>query len=280
VKSVTSSEWEAASAGNKLHAVAVQGERVQVGPETAREPFSGGPGTLVSALGLAWESARLHRPGAPPLKDRAEQAAWLQRCCQLLCTMHRFDVRVTGPEPPAASVIVANHLGYIDPLVICALHPCSPIAKSEVSDWLYIGAMTRRLNVLFVRRDDVHSRARTLLRAYRNIKAGVSVLNFPEGTTTRLALLPFQRGAFWLARRTGRPLVPLVMYFDDPDLCWVDQEGLLPHYVKLWSRKNRTLHIQYLPPIDPRAFPSPDALLEVTRSAIKNVLDYGSRQAP
>ena len=58
-----------------------------------------------------------------------------------------------------------------------------PVAKVEVSSWLAIGGLTRRLNVNFVHRESIPGRARTLLRALRTLQRGVSVLNFPEGTT-------------------------------------------------------------------------------------------------
>ncbi len=168
-------------------------------------------------------------PAALHLKARR-----LGELCAMVCDLHQIQVEVRGALPEAPSIVVANHLGYIDPIVLCSLLPLSPIAKSEISDWALVGVPLERLNVSFVRRGDAHSGARVLLRSLRSLQAGVSVLNFPEGTTSRGGLLPFHLGAFWLSRRTGVPVVPVAIDFEDMGLCWVDREGFLPHYAKVW----------------------------------------------
>jgi len=183
----------------------------------------------------AWRALRsileLRRAGPGEARARAERLAEL---CRLICQLHQVEVELRGELPQQPSIIVANHLGYIDPMVLCALMPLSPIAKREISDWALVGAPLERLNVSFVRRGDAHSGARVLLRSLRALRAGVSVLNFPEGTTSRGGLLPFHLGAFWLSRRTGLPVIPVAMDFEDMGLCWVDREAFLPHYAKVW----------------------------------------------
>jgi 1-acyl-sn-glycerol-3-phosphate acyltransferase len=183
----------------------------------------------------AWRVLRsilgLRRGGPVGAAARAER---LKELCRLVCDLHEVEVELRGALPEHPSIVVANHLGYIDPMVLCALMPLSPIAKREISDWALVGAPLERLNVSFVRRGDAHSGARVLLRSLRALRAGVSVLNFPEGTTSRGGLLPFHLGAFWLSRYTGLPVVPVAMDFEDMGLCWVDREGFLPHYAKVW----------------------------------------------
>lgn len=183
----------------------------------------------------AWRALRsiveLRRSAPVGARARAQR---LKELCTLICEVHRVEVELRGELPEQPAIIVANHLGYIDPMVLCALMPLSPIAKREISDWALVGAPLERLNVSFVRRGDAHSGARVLLRSLRALSEGVSVLNFPEGTTSRGGLLPFHLGAFWLARRTGLPVVPVGMDFEDMGLCWVDREGFLPHYAKVW----------------------------------------------
>src|SRR5437868_1244445 len=47
-----------------------------------------------------------------------------------LLEAHGIEVAVAGVIEPAPAILVANHLGYLDPLVIASLVPCAPIAKS------------------------------------------------------------------------------------------------------------------------------------------------------
>jgi 1-acyl-sn-glycerol-3-phosphate acyltransferase len=174
--------------------------------------------------------------------------------------------------PRGPVVLVANHLGYIDPLVLCSLVPCSPIAKSELRGWPLLGEGLRRLNVSFVRRGAPASGARVLKQCLRTLRSGVSVLNFPEGTTSRGGLLPFQLGAFWLARRSGLPVVPVGMEFETPDMCWVDDEGFLPHYGRMiWSKlqgRRRRVSVSIGEPIEAGQFQSEIESSWAARSAI------------
>jgi len=231
----------------------------------AREPASAGPSLL-----RFWQALQqLQRVGASGL---AERAAELRRTCQQACELHGIDVELVGTLPPGPAVIVANHLGYIDPVVLCSLIPCSPIAKSEIRSWPLVGEPLRRMNVSFGRRGSPQSGARVLKQCLRTLRSGVSVLNFPEGTTSRGGLLPFQLGAFWLARKSGLPIVPIGMEFQTPDMCWVDAEGFLPHYGRIvWGKlrgKRREVRVCVGEPIDPELFQSEIASSVAARSAI------------
>ena len=185
-----------------------------------------------------------------------ERAMALQTLAGWICQLHGIKVEMQGRFPDGPAIIVANHLGYVDPLVLCSLLACSPIAKHEIEAWVLIGVPLARLNVNFVRRSDAHSGATVLRRCLRTLRAGVSVLNFPEGTTSRGELGPFHWGAFWLARRSGVPVVPVGIDFDDLSLCWVDDEAFLPHYAKLWWKRRRTVRVCVGEPLDPGRYKS------------------------
>ncbi|HKO92975.1 MAG TPA: lysophospholipid acyltransferase family protein [Polyangiaceae bacterium] len=204
--------------------------------------------------------------------EAREQAEALRELCRELCQLHGIEVEQCGQLPERPVVIVANHLGYIDPLVLCSLLPCSPIAKSEIADWPLIGALLRRRNVSFVRRGSAHSGARVLKRCLGGLRAGVSVLNFPEGTTSRGGLLPFQMGAFWLARRSGLPILPVAMDFESPAMCWVGDDAFLPHYSKLlWGKlrgQSCKVRVAVGDLLDPARFRSELDLCWATRGAI------------
>jgi lyso-ornithine lipid O-acyltransferase len=218
----------------------------------------------------AWRVIRalveLHQKG--PL-EAVQKAARLAELCGLVCEMHRIEVEVRGTLPNTPAIIVANHLGYIDPIVLCSLLPLSPIAKSEICDWALVGVPLERLNVSFVRRGDAWSGARVLLRCLDSLRAGVSVLNFPEGTTSRGGLLPFHLGAFWLALHTGVPIVPIAIDFEDMGLCWVDRESFLPHYAKVWwTAGSRRVRVSVGAPLLPRDYKS---VLDLSWAAQKSI---------
>lgn len=57
---------------------------------------------------------------------------------------------VHGNLPTEPAILVANHLGYIDPIAICSVAPAIPIAKQEVRDWPLLGGAAARYGTMFV----------------------------------------------------------------------------------------------------------------------------------
>lgn len=217
-----------------------------------------------------WQSLqRLQAAAAGGAVERAEE---LRRICQRACQLHRIHVELVGQVPQGPAIFVSNHLGYIDPVVLCSLVACSPIAKSEIRAWPLVGEPLGRLNVCFVQRGSALSGALVLRQCLKTLAAGVSVLNFPEGTTSRGGLLPFQLGAFWLARRSGLPLIPIGMEFETPDMCWVDDEAFLPHYGRVlwgrWQGLRRNVRVSVGAALDARQFQSVIDASWAARSAI------------
>jgi 1-acyl-sn-glycerol-3-phosphate acyltransferase len=162
---------------------------------------------------------------------RSRQAQALASVVREVCAIHAIEVDVKGMFPERPCVLVANHLSYLDPLVILSQVAAAPIAKAEVADWPMIGPAARALGVSFVDRGSMLRRARVLRRAVTALREGVSVLNFPEGTTTRGdTILPFHRGIFGAAMLAEVPVVPLALTYEDRDLAWTDNATFLPHY--------------------------------------------------
>lgn len=214
--------------------------------------------------------------GAPRVR-----AEWLQRLCQGVCRLHDLDLQVSGRIPDEPVIYVANHLSYVEPVAICSLTPCAPIAKLEVASWPVVGAIARQLNVIFVRRGDAASAALVLRLAMRRLEAGVSVLNFPEGTTTRGEVLGFRRGIFGIAGRLGVPVVPLALSFAAGELCWVDDDSFVAHYARTVIGASHSVHIQVGPMMFMRAGESAEEFAERTRAWIVNARRRGgSRSTP
>jgi 1-acyl-sn-glycerol-3-phosphate acyltransferase len=232
-------------------------------------PLSFGAVNVATLPRVFWSLIALHRTTPRTAHDRAVE---LRRLCTSVCEMHGIEVEVQGRIAEGPAVIVCNHLGYIDPIVLCSLLPCSPIAKKEIEAWPLVGLPLSRLEVNFVRRGDPLSGARVLRRALATLAAGISVLNFPEGTTSRGTLQPFHLGAFWLARRSGVPVVPIGMTFEDDELCWVDDEAFLPHYAKVWCKQRLAVRVNVGEPLEPARFQSEADLSFAARGSIAQLL--------
>src|SRR5262249_1187432 len=157
---------------------------------------------------------------------------------------------------------------YIDPLVIGSLFPCVPLAKAEIASWPVVGNGAQALGVIFVRRGDPYSGARALRAGLRALRQGVSVLGFPEGTTSRHSVLPFQRGLFGLAKIARVPIVPIALHYDDPAAAWVGDEWFLPHYVRTAMRPKTHAFLRVG---EPSLVTSTNGAAELARTRISNL---------
>jgi len=133
----------------------------------------------------------------------------------------QFLVRIAGVRPEvsgAANVVdgpqifVANHQGNCDIVLLSGYMPrqFQWIAKQELFRVPVFGrAMLRAGHVPINRgsRDDAYS---SLDAAAQAIRAGRSVMIFPEGTRSRSGEMgQFKRGTSYLALKSGAPIVPV-----------------------------------------------------------------------
>lgn len=227
-------------------------------------------GTLAATLWRLRRVSGLRRTRA----EWMSVASTLQEVTEHLCARNGIEFDIRGARPPAGAVIVANHVSYVDTLVLPSLLPATCVAKREVADWPLIGPMTERLGVLFVDRASVTSGAVVLRQAMRALEAGVAVIAFPEGTTSAGAgVLPFKRGIFGIARRLGVPVVAAALSYDDPSVAWTGDASFLDHYIKgVAGRRHTTVRLSFSAPIDPQGWPNASALADAARDFIANQL--------
>lgn len=231
--------------------------------------LSGGLFNALAELG----SARM----APP-RDSREAAHRLAGALGAVARAHDLSVTVTGTIPRGVALIVANHVSYLDPLAILPVCPALPIAKGEVAQWPIIGPIGAALGVTFVARAEPMGRARVLRRIHDLLAAGVSVLNFPEGTTTRGdKVLPFHRGTFGIAQRLGVPVVPVAVRYRDPGSAWCDAATFLPHYLRTVGQTRVEVTLAFGPAMSPRAGELPEDMAARARNHITRSLDAGTR---
>jgi 1-acyl-sn-glycerol-3-phosphate acyltransferase len=140
---------------------------------------------------------------------------FLTRLARLLTRLilgSRFHLFGTANVPKAGPLlIVSNHVGAIDPVIIGAWTP-RPVwfmAKAELFQGAFAWLM-RGYHAFPVIR---HSPDRTALRrAFDLLKHGSAVVLFPEGHRAESArLLRAEPGAGFIARRSGAPLVPVAI---------------------------------------------------------------------
>ena len=134
------------------------------------------------------------------------RALWLQRHARRMLKIVRLEACAGGPVP-TRGLLVSNHLGYLDVLVIASLAPAVFVAKSEVKSWPVIGWLTQLGGTLFVdrgRRTHV-SRVNDAIQAV--LEQGALVVLFPEGTSSDgRTVLPFKSSLLEPAAQSAHPI--------------------------------------------------------------------------
>lgn len=167
--------------------------------------------TVVSALCVAVSGALiLLVPGV----ERRRRIARRGLRVTFLCAAMPFRVDGIDRLPDEPSIVIANHLSYLDGLVLIAALPphFTPVIKAEIRDAPVIGRVLQRVGSRFVQREPAMRAGRDTKHLLDALKAGESLAVFPEGTfSVDDGLLPFRDGAFFLANKAGSPVVPLAI---------------------------------------------------------------------
>lgn len=139
-------------------------------------------------------------------------------------------LRVMGqPVLNGPALIVANHISWLDILVIHAARHCRFVSKSDIRDWPLIGTLATGAGTLYIER----ARRKDALRMVHDIadalREGEVVAIFPEGTTSDgRTLLPFHANLIQAAIQADAPVQPMSLKFIDAQ---TGEPSFAPSYI-------------------------------------------------
>lgn len=128
-----------------------------------------------------------------------------------------IHLRVLGqPVSSGPALMVANHISWLDILVIHAARHCRFVSKSDVRDWPLVGMLATGAGTLYIERTNRRDALRMVKDMADAMKNGDVVAIFPEGTTSDgRELLPFHANLIEAAVQAGAPVQPLSLKFID-----------------------------------------------------------------
>ena len=218
----------------------------------------------MSWAGVLWPTFTL----LPRLAAGAEPQSGLHRWARRLLPGLGVDLEVRGQLRRDLPLWVANHLSWVDPVVLMSLRPMGTVAKGEVTGYPLIGGWARKAGLHFVDREDPASRASALAAFTGSLRAGRPMLLFPEGTTTRgQRLAPFYEGGLRAAHALGLPAQPTRLSSPAPHYPWTGDETLLPHLRTLLATRTQVT-LEALEPLHPADFSDPGDWVTAFRTAL------------
>ncbi|GAC1601804.1 MAG: lysophospholipid acyltransferase family protein [Ramlibacter sp.] len=173
-------------------------------------------GRLAHALvhGIAgWTTIVFRFPGMSQRDREARVQAWARRMLEIL----GIGLEVRGTPPTQGPLmLVANHISWLDILVIHAARHCRFVSKSDVQSWPLIGRLATGAGTLYIARESRRDAMRVVHRMADSLRAGEILAVFPEGTTSDgVSLLPFHGNLVQAAISASVPALPVALDFVD-----------------------------------------------------------------
>ena len=183
----------------------------------------------------------------------------------LLRTILNIKVTVDGDQDqlePGGYVIIANHMGYVDGIVLGSIFPILFVSKKEVRSWPVIGLWNTLCGSIFIDRQHKGQVGVLVEEMGRKLRQEANILLFPEGTSTNgERLLPFQTVPLAAPLRSRSIIVPTTLTYksieDRPvgpfnrDLIyWYGDMDFVSHFWKLLALRSVDVLVTIQPKIE------------------------------
>lgn len=190
-----------------------------------------------------------------PFVKHSSRQRMIQRWSRRLLRMLAIELDTSGHSAqfPARTLIVANHISWLDIFVLNAHHPSRFIAKSEIRRWPFVGMLVGNVGTIFLDRSRRRDVAGINTQVEKALASGDVIALFPEGTTTYgRQLLPFHGSLIQPAIAAGGHVVPVAIRYTHADgshsdaASYVGEQSLLQSVrALLRARKTRVrLHLE------------------------------------
>lgn len=207
---------------------------------------------------------RLLRTRSPWPKYFTKAARWLSG----------VDVTIIGTPAPRDVLFIANHISWIDILLLAGQTGSAFVAKADMAPWPVFGWMATLNNSVYVARDqrlDVGAQAVAIKAA---LQTHQPLTLFPEGTTANgRVLLPFRSSllAAVAPPPKGITIQPVAIDYgaEAANIAWTESESVGVNALRIMARARRlrvTLH--FMDPLDTALFNDRKAITKHARDMI------------
>ena len=183
----------------------------------------------------------------------------------LLRLILNIKVTVAGDEGQlerGGYVIIANHVSYVDGIVLASIFPILFVSKREVKSWPVVGQWNVLCGTIFINRQRKDQVGFLIEEMTRKLKQEANILLFPEGTSTNgEKMLPFQTVPLGAPLRNRSIIVPATITYKTIDeepvtavnrdfVYWYGDMEFAPHFWNLLGRRSVEVLVTIQPKIE------------------------------
>ena len=182
---------------------------------------------------------------------RRARATWLHRLCAKVAKITGIRIEIVGTRP-ASGLVVANHLSYLDIILLSAVARPIFVSKAEVAAWPFFGRCARYAGTIFVDRERRGSVAPVAEQMREALAEPVPLVLFPEGTSSGgETVLPFKASLFAPVAAWHCPVTACAIDYalpggsvPDEVAYWRDHD-FAPHLLNLLSKTGLSIRIAF-----------------------------------
>jgi len=185
---------------------------------------------------------------------RRARARWLHRLCFRVAKVTGIRVVIAG-VPPARGLVAANHLSYLDIILLSAIAGPVFVSKAEVAAWPFFGRCARYGGTIFVDRERRGAVGEVAAHMRTALDAGVPLVLFPEGTSSGGdGVLAFKPSLFAPVAGLDCDVTACAIDYALPggsvadDVAYWRDHSFAPHLLNLLSKLGLGIRVAFGPP--------------------------------
>ena len=183
----------------------------------------------------------------------------------LLRLILNIKVTIAGDEGQlerGGYVVIANHVSYVDGIVLGSIFPIVFVSKREVKKWPIVGQWNVLCGTIFINRQRKNEVGTMVCEMTRKLRQEANVLLFPEGTSTNgEKMLPFQTVPLAAPLRSRSIIVPVTLAYTTIDeqpvtavnrdfVYWYGDMDFVTHFWNLLGRRGVEVLVTLQPKIE------------------------------
>ena len=218
-------------------------------------------------------------------KLAGKRSPWPRRFLRWVGRASGMRVRIVGTPLPSHVLFAANHLSWLDIMVLAGASGTAFVSKAEVGRWPVIGWLAGLNNTVYVERRERSAATSQAAELREALATGQPVALFPEGSTDGGTETLMFRASLFSSLYPPIPGVlvqPVAIDYGaaGADIAWVGNEAAAANVKRVLSRRGTVeVRLHFLPPIDPAGLEDRKAIANAARAEVVAALTPSAASA-